>query len=94
MLINYCDYAIGESIEECGKYPVKKFGNICVKKKDENNCIEVKEAEKDKESDIEENKDLDESKAFDISTEKINSPKNSGYLLNISFILLYLLFIL
>jgi len=94
ILINYCDYAIGESIEECGKYPVKILGNICVKKKDENKCTEVKEAEKDKESDIGEKKDLDETKTIDQSTENINTSKNSGYLLNISFILLWLLFTL
>lgn len=94
MLINYCDYAIGESIEECGKYPVKILGNICVKKKDENKCTEVKEAEKDKESDIGEKKVLNETKTIDQSTEKINTSKNSGYLQNISFILLLLLFTL
>ena len=65
-----------------------------MKKKDENKCTEVKEAEKDKESDIGEKKDLDETETIDQSTEKINTSKNSGYLLNISFILLLLLFTL
>ena len=46
MLINYSEYAIGESIEECEKYPVKNLGNICVKKKEENKCTEVKAAKK------------------------------------------------
>ena len=44
-LIKYCNYAKGENNNECEKFPVQNQDNICLKKDEENKCVEVNKSD-------------------------------------------------
>ena len=100
IILSYCEYANGNSNDDCAKYALKdEEKNVCVKSKYANKCIEI---EKTEEIDIEES---EEDTTDDISSDnqdnnednnKENKDRNSGYFINIifSFVFINCFFIL